>query len=269
MSKHQLRLLIDPPGDAAWNMAVDEALLDRAIEHGEATLRFYRWSEPTLSLGYFQRYDDRGAHQASAALPCVRRHSGGGAIVHDRELTYSLALPATALPAGGAEACYDVAHEAILRVLPRQLPGCPPLRLSEGAIAKGPPVEPFLCFQRRSPGDVVAVRPGGQDDKVAGSAQRKRRGAVLQHGSLLLGRSQAAPELPGLIELAKANGRPEGRHPAATDKLADSLVNPLAEAIAGGLGAVLEKGRLAPRTVETAQRIAAARFSDPSWTRKR
>ena len=111
-----IRLIIDPPQPGAWNMAVDEALLDAAVE-GEATLRVYEWAEPTLSLGYFQAYDDRETHIPSQDLPCVRRHSGGGAIVHDRELTYSLALPAAMLPGGGPTGLYKAAHAALVRLI--------------------------------------------------------------------------------------------------------------------------------------------------------
>src|SRR5882724_9809402 len=88
-----LRLIIDPPAHGAWNMAVDEALLESAAVDGIATLRLYQWSEPTLSLGYFQPAADRQTHPASRECPLVRRASGGGAILHDRELTYSLAIP--------------------------------------------------------------------------------------------------------------------------------------------------------------------------------
>jgi len=86
------RLIVDRPAPGAWNMAVDEALLDAAVEQGVAALRFYQWSEPTLSLGYFQRHADRDSHAASHDCTLVRRQSGGGAILHDRELTYSLTL---------------------------------------------------------------------------------------------------------------------------------------------------------------------------------
>ena len=58
------RLLIDPPAPGAWNMAVDEVLLETAARWATVALRFYRWSEPTLSLGYFQEYADRFAHRA-------------------------------------------------------------------------------------------------------------------------------------------------------------------------------------------------------------
>ena len=87
------RLIIDRPLPGAWNMAVDEALLLDASENGSASLRFYGWNAPTLSLGYFQRYDDRDLHAASRDCAVVRRQTGGGAILHDRELTYSLVLP--------------------------------------------------------------------------------------------------------------------------------------------------------------------------------
>ena len=91
-----LRILIDDePQSGAWNMAVDETLLETAIASDLATLRFYRWREPTASLGYFQREADYFAETRLASLPAVRRLSGGGTLIHDRELTYSLILPAS------------------------------------------------------------------------------------------------------------------------------------------------------------------------------
>src|ERR1700690_1334272 len=77
-----LRLIWDDSSAGAWNMALDEALLESADADGLATLRFYRWSEPTLSLGYFQAAADRRLHPASLDCTLVRRSSGGGAILH-------------------------------------------------------------------------------------------------------------------------------------------------------------------------------------------
>ncbi|NLE39363.1 MAG: lipoate--protein ligase family protein [Pirellulaceae bacterium] len=188
-------LLIDRPASGDWNMAVDEALLESFIDRDVCCWRFYGWSEPTLSLGYFQAHDDRRRHPASLACPVVRRASGGGAIVHDVELTYSLIAPAETPLANQRERLYRTVHETLIETL---------VQLGvHGASLFGHPSavrhdeSPFLCFERRSPGDVVY---GGA--KIAGSAQRRRRGAVLQHGSILLGRSTAAPELPGIEELA-------------------------------------------------------------------
>jgi lipoate-protein ligase A len=192
-----LRVLIDPPASGAWNMAVDEALLETAATAGTLALRFYEWQVPTLSLGYFQAIDQRQAHAASRACPVVRRASGGGAILHDRELTYSIAIPQRAGSLAEAKRLYDITHDTLIHTLAEfgvmtakygNLPQCPgPGTRSDD--------EPFLCFLRRSCTDIVL---GGI--KVVGSAQRRRRGAVLQHGSILLGRSRFAPELPGIEE---------------------------------------------------------------------
>src|SRR5438094_9157784 len=93
------RLLLDPPAEGAWNMAVDEVLLD-GVAAGSAppTLRFYSWMPACLSLGYFQPssvVNVEGCH--GLGIDIVRRPTGGRAILHDRELTYSVALPASVL----------------------------------------------------------------------------------------------------------------------------------------------------------------------------
>src|SRR5947199_7308592 len=101
-------------GDGPAHMAADEALLGHAAA-GRAALRFYTWSEPTLSLGYFQRAAERLADDRLAGLPYVRRPTGGGAIVHHHELTYALALPTGATPAGTNWVCrmHDVIRAAL------------------------------------------------------------------------------------------------------------------------------------------------------------
>jgi lipoate-protein ligase A len=187
-----IELLIDPPAIGAWNMAVDEMLLERAAERGTATLRFYEWSPATLSLGYFQRAAERESHTASRLCPLVRRASGGGAIVHDRELTYSLALPTAHPLAADAETLYYEVHRLLIAALAEF--GVSATLSEKRNVSRRE--EPFLCFQRRSGGDIV-VGP----HKICGSAQRRNKGAILQHGSVLVAASPAAPELPGLAEL--------------------------------------------------------------------
>ena len=187
------RLFIDPPAPGSWNMALDETLLESAADRGESSLRFYRWSRPTLSLGYFQPYDDRLRHEPSRNCSAVRRPSGGGAILHDREITYSLAVPPGNRLAAKHLTLYETVHAALIRALAGFAVDA---QLSPGRPGNSGEKEPFLCFQRRCAGDVLL-----SDVKIAGSAQRRRRGAVLQHGSVLLARSAAAPELPGIAEL--------------------------------------------------------------------
>ncbi len=110
-------LIVDSPADGVWNMAVDEALLDAATVEGIPTLRFYSWCEPTLSLGYFQAHADRKLHTASLACPLVRRASGGGAILHDGELTYSIVLPQSHPAAARPDRLYQAFHQTLIGTL--------------------------------------------------------------------------------------------------------------------------------------------------------
>ena len=111
----ECRLLVDPPapGDVEHGGRRGTSW-SRPARRAVATLRFYEWNEPTLSLGYFQRYEDRDQHAASLECAVVRRQSGGGAILHDRELTYSLTLPASHPLAQNSPQLYSAVHEAIL-----------------------------------------------------------------------------------------------------------------------------------------------------------
>ena len=230
-------------------MAVDEVLLEVAGAEQIAYLRFYRWSEPTLSLGYFQRYEDRAAHAPSAGCAAVRRLSGGGAILHDHEWTYSLALPVHSPLGKNAAATYDLVNEATLRTL--ALFGVDARRASEFPTPSG---EPFLCFERRSAGDLVlGVAPAA---KIMGSAQRRRQGAILQHGSLLLRRSRFAPELPGIADLT-----------VNIDELA--LVAEWSNAVCRALALDAEPKALTAGQVRLVQERAIECFGNPVWTRRR
>ena len=187
------RLIIDEPQEGAWNMAVDEALLESAAA-GRPTLRFYQWREPTLSLGYFQSADERTRHAASSNCPLVRRSTGGGAIIHDRELTYSLALPLLRGRGENPESLYHAFHETLIEGLAEH--NVRASLFSGESLLEFVASEPFLCFQRRAAGDVLV-----EGKKICGSAQRRWRNALLQHGSVLLAQSDCAPELPGVFEL--------------------------------------------------------------------
>src|SRR5437870_140838 len=111
-----LRLLTDAPMDGPDNMARDEALLT-LVGRREAppTLRFYAWQPATISLGYFQEFDQYSSLASPAGgLAVVRRTTGGGAILHDLELTYSLTVPAGhdwLMP--GPNRLYELMHRAI------------------------------------------------------------------------------------------------------------------------------------------------------------
>lgn len=260
-------LLDDAPGDGPWNMAVDEALLAAADERGLAAIRFYRWSEPTLSLGYFQAAADRSRHAPSRDLPMVRRQSGGGALVHDRELTYSIALPAIHSVTKQAPRLYRLVHDSLSEALAAQgvsvrTVGCGQQGGATNSCGKSQPHregEPFLCFARRHPVDLVVEETGGGGGvpKVVGSAQRRRRGALLQHGSVLLDRSPATPELPGL---QNASGREIDCVRLKADVAAHLL---RALELAASQDALDDDSR------STAERLVADKYTARSWQFRR
>ena len=249
------RCFLHPPGSSAWNMAVDEALMEAAASNGVAALRFYEWAEPTLSLGYFQAAADRQQHPPSLACPLVRRSSGGGAILHDREVTYSLAIPAGHLWAGDPERLYTATHEALAAALKSLDVTASPRGLAEqagDAMANRENSPPFLCFQRRAVGDLLVG-----ETKIAGSAQRRRRGVVLQHGSVLLAASRFAPELPGIKQLTS---RPIE---------ADLLVRLFRTALADRLDMKWDDSADWTPIAQRAEILTREKFASGAWTFRR
>jgi lipoate-protein ligase A len=192
------------PGSGEFNMAMDAALLSLAIHRTESVVRLYRWNTPTVSLGYFQATSITNGRQNNpfVSLPVVRRLSGGGAILHHHEWTYSCILPPNHPARHNPSQLYQTVHLAIIDLLSRCNAPCK-LRGDSSFIntleSSAPANEEhFLCFLRGNPNDIVHQR----GPKVVGSAQRRRQGAILQHGSLLLRTSPHAPAVPGLLELS-------------------------------------------------------------------
>ncbi len=176
--------------EGATNMAADETLLHTAVQ-GIASLRFYGWTTATVSLGYFQPFAVHLSDPALAQLPWVRRHSGGATLVHHHELTYALALPAGSPWQTGASWLVRM-HRIIVAAL-ADLGLAGKIVLVEDTPTKHGDV---LCFHQYTVGDVLCA-----GRKVVGSAQRKHRQALMQHGSILLAQSEHTPSLPGVREL--------------------------------------------------------------------
>lgn len=168
-----------PAGGGDFNMAFDEALMRRAAS-GVAVFRVYGWSSPTLSLGRNQRA--RGLYNLAAAgamgVGIVRRPTGGRALLHHREITYSAVLPAR--DAADARAAYDFINGVLVAALRR-------LGIDVGLAtrARALPPGPRPCFD--VPAEREIVHAGR---KLVGSAQWRRGGALLQHGSILVGDDQ-------------------------------------------------------------------------------
>lgn len=208
MERPRVRLLPYAVGDGPHQMACDETMMETAGQ-GVASLRFYGWSPATLSLGYFQAADARLADPRLANLAWVRRPSGGEALVHDRELTYALALPAGAPWQRRGESWVQRFHLSLRDALgdlgvPTTL--CP----AEGERRLGD----FLCFLHQTPDDLLIGA-----HKIVGSAQRRPQRALMQHGSILIAQSAHTPSLPGISELTGRQVSVEEMQRALCDRL--------------------------------------------------
>lgn len=175
----QWRLIYASPTNGAENMAVDEALLN-SVSRGDSppVLRFYAWEPACLSLGYGQKATDVDLERLHMhGWDIVRRPTGGRAILHTDELTYSLALPIQhPLAAGGVVESYRRISMALLAGL-EQLGAQPAAdRRDQPAHTLGP-----VCFEVPSHYEITI-----NGRKLIGSAQVRRQGGILQHGSLPL-----------------------------------------------------------------------------------
>lgn len=256
------RYLVDIPRSGAENMALDQLMLDCAQRTGRPLLRFYQWKEPTLSVGYFQKHGDRKNFPNCRDLNMVRRSTGGGAIVHHFDWTYSLAMAnrttsqGSGAGIGAAQPIYDLVHDAVVAWLRQK--GWPAAKC-EAADCPAPTHQgncSFLCFERRTAGDVLV-----EQHKVMGSAQRRQRQALLQHGSLLLATSPYAPQLTGLAQL-ESQGRPTALDAAPALDLACQL----ASAIAMNLQCVMPRIDSMDDFLDSDYYLSQHRYSDDAWT---
>ncbi|MDE2980579.1 MAG: hypothetical protein OXU74_05210 [Gemmatimonadota bacterium] len=174
------RVLLDGGHPGTTNMARDHALALHA-RPGEGTVRFYRWANATLSFGRNEpvTVGYRDLLRRHPEMEAVRRPTGGRAVIHDREFTYCVVLPARAF--GGLRLAYRTINRGLLRGLRR-------LGVDAGGAA-GKPAAPDAgpCFLEPAEGEVVV-----RGRKLVGSAQARIEGAILQHGSLLLVADQSA-----------------------------------------------------------------------------
>jgi lipoate-protein ligase A len=241
-----LRCILDGAGEASWNMAVDEALLHAG---GPATLRLYSWSPHAVSLGYFQSAREFADLPAGTTL--VRRLTGGGAIHHGDELTFSLCCDAGLLPADVA-ASYRLLHDAAAAAL--RCAGVACERLDAGANPAPRPAERW-CFATPGRDDLVTAA-----GKVLGSAQRRiarPRPRVLHHGSLVLRRPAFTPFAAAVEDATAVDA-------AFVAQLRSGLVEHLALA----LGLAPEAGALSAGEAALAARLGE-RYRSECFLRRR
>jgi lipoate-protein ligase A len=168
---HRWYRLISGLGPPAWNMALDEALLQAIVSLGQPLLRFYGWREPAATFGYFQRYAE--VARLTALRPLIRRPTGGGLVPHDADWTYSLMFPpGHEWYALRAVESYQRLHEWIqaslakLGMTSELSPSCRKDPLGQ-------------CFAGAEQFDLL-----WQGRKIAGAAQRRARHGLLIQGSI-------------------------------------------------------------------------------------
>lgn len=261
------RLLHDDPAGGPWNMAVDEAIA-RAVGDGQApaTLRLYTWSAPTVSLGYLQR--SAGGVDLAACrqrgIPLVRRVTGGRAVLHADELTYSVALPLRGPWRGlSVPDAFAMISRGLIAGLSRLgVKG----DVGEAGAPPGGGKETGACFLlRRMP----AILVGGR--KLIGSAQRRWDRSLLQHGSLLL---QFDPHLHQAVFPAWPRDDPAAGVTCLQNILGETPhISPLVSLLAAGwsdaFGAECLAGELTPGERTLADDLARSRYATPAWTFQR
>ncbi|MCR4397415.1 MAG: lipoate--protein ligase family protein [Firmicutes bacterium] len=264
------RLIIDGGARGAWNMAVDEAiLLSHARGDTPPTLRLYEWRPPAVSVGYFQDMAGQIDLEACVRLGVewVRRPTGGRAVLHEDEVTYSVTASERILGGSVLETYLELSKGLVegLRLLGAQ-----------AEVAPGGPsgdARSAACFDAPSWYEIVC---GGR--KVVGSAQTRHSGVMLQHGSIPLrfdvsravavlqvGSDRARQRLAASLG-RKAAGLEEvlGRRVGALE-----VKRALAEGYSRALGWSFEIGGLTPAEREEAARLEKEKYGSPTWNELR
>lgn len=262
----------------SYNMAMDEALLDW---HSEGlippVIRFYGWEPATLSIGYFQKAEKEINLEAvrSQGLGFVRRPTGGRAVLHEHELTYSVIVSEDHpnMPQSVTEA-YRVISEGILcgfHELGLEAYFSVPKTEDEREGLKNP--RSSVCFDAPSWYELVV-----EGRKVAGSAQTRQKGVILQHGSILLDMDE--DKLFSLFQFSNERVRKRmqsafkskavaindlGKEPVAYEKAKSAFK----KGFEAGLGIVLEPYELSQEQLDYVNQLATSRYGSDSWNFKR
>jgi lipoate-protein ligase A len=247
-------------------MAVDEAILRSRVQAaGPATVRFYGWQPPTVSLGYAQSLDETvdRAQCAALGIGVVRRPTGGSAILHEPpegEVTYSVVARGDDFPgADDVLETYRVVGRGLADGLGRLGVSADLVPLVRGR--HGGARAPAFCFRRAGAYELAV---GGR--KLVGSAQRRQRGCFLQHGAVLLDADpdriravfpREADPTAGLITLAEVLGRLSGF---------DVVVEALTAGLSGAFGAGLVPGGLSPEESRLVAALVADKYGTEAWT---
>ena len=271
--KTQWRLLRHPPANGGWNMAVDEAILERARKGAAPpTLRLYDWQPACLSLGFAQSLADVDEGSLKKhGWDLVRRPTGGRALLHTDELTYSVIGP-TSEPrlAGSILESYQRLSQALVHSL--ELLGLPVRQQSRLLGSGNGQANNPVCFEVPSDYEITLG-----DKKLVGSAQARRKGGLLQHGSLPLhgdiARITQVLRYPSEAERQASADRVRARAATVEEGLGRRVVwDEAAGAFVQGFSEALNiewvDGELSAEEEQAAERWVLERYAHEQWTER-
>jgi lipoate-protein ligase A len=252
-------------------MAVDEAILE-SIHRGDSlpTLRLYSWTPACLSLGHAQPYADVDlARLRERGWEVVRRVTGGRAILHTDELTYSVAGPAeNPILAGSVLESYSRLAQALLHaVQDLRLP----VDMKEGKADESGKTNP-VCFEVPSTYEITV-----NGKKLIGSAQARKKEGVLQHGSLPLSGdlTRITQALVFKEEGARANAATRLLDRATTVESVlgvapdwETAARSMVHAFEAQLGIAFERGELSQKEISRADELVREKYDHPNWTER-
>lgn len=266
------RLILDTPRPGAWNMALDEAILE-TVGRGDAlpTLRLYAWQPACLSLGYAQSWQDVDLAGLQAnGWDVVRRATGGRAILHTDELTYSVTTaPGEPLMAGTVLESYNRLARALVAACHRlRLP----VNMEEHTQPSGGGPKGPVCFEVPSAYEIVL---GGK--KLIGSAQARKREGILQHGTLPL--HGDLTRITRALAFASEEQRAQAgekllRRATTAESYAGQVISweaaarAFIESFEQELGLVFEHSPASPAELERAEALVAQKYANPGWTER-
>jgi len=266
------RLLITPPARGAWNMAVDESILEH-IGRGESipTLRLYAWNPPCLSLGHAQPFSDVDVNRLKQrGWEVVRRATGGRAILHTDELTYSVIAPSNEPRVEGSvlESYNRLAQALLLAVKSLEIPVEMKEAVTQDGILRNNPV----CFEVPSTYEITV-----NGKKLIGSAQARKKEGVLQHGSLpltgdltricqaLIFENEAKREEASKRLLERATTIESALGVGVSwEKAQQAFIH----AFETQLGLSFEQGDLSQSESQRAEELIKEKYAHPSWTER-
>jgi len=255
------RLIYSPALPGAWNMAIDEAmLLAHTAGLTPPTLRLYRWQPPAISLGLLQPFEainETACRQLGFEI--VRRPSGGGAVLHQHEITYAVVVDGKLCPYGSSVlSTYRWLAEGLKAGLKRlgvDISSSPPSQSTS-------PATKSFCFARLTDADLSV-----NGRKLGGAAQARKRNFLLQHGSIPLQLDMEAIErIFGSTDRGQFTWVEEvlGRD-IALDEFAEALVQGFSEA----LGIAFTVSGLTPAEQQLADLLFRYKYSAVKWTKEK